>query len=697
LLYTAFAAYGRGALKKTDELYERRGSEGIEKFVNWLDDLNEKLKWQLSGIEREYLKCLANECIRVPTEGYKEGRAIDPDIKKVFVPLKLNNQQFDYDENPLDYDGRLPANQLGAEYEERGNLSLERAEIGQHDIWNILSNENYRYRRVLIKAWGGFGKTTLLRHVAYVYYSEPSIPIRYKVGKLIPFLLYLKKSEITKHMNLDTKDPINLPNLITNHYIHSLPGGSKLHFPDNWVKDLLDEGRALILLDGFDEATQNRSTVSKWINKQMSDYPQSTFLLTSRPNAYSEDYALPEILYREFTIEPFTKKQWQSFIKDWYSHQVKYERSKRRKDKVIERDAYSRANDLIEQIEQGAEELQQMATNPLLLKMIATLHYHNYGRERRLPQIQVDLYERIFNLQLEQRPQSRNIPMPLTLKERKGILQRLAIEMVKSNEIILDKQTLLIRLTEYLIDLSISAEEFLLPISNVSELLVEKESDQYEFTHNKFRDYLAAKEIERCNSSHLLVEQGGNSQWKDTTIFYVNIAEDPSNLLQGLVDAGFVRRAYECRKNAAKKEYDDQLQAKLKVLDTRIHKLLHQKLEEYLKQGQWKEADEESYQVMIDVLGKQKGDLFRVEELQDFPCEALLTIDELWVKYSQGKFGFSVQKEIFRKCGYKLDGSTITSEVLTDFMDEVGWRDYTIKIGNFPKKGMYLIMLTGNI
>ncbi|CCQ59603.1 GUN4 domain-containing protein, partial [Crocosphaera watsonii] len=31
----------------------------------------------------------------------------------------------------------------------------------------------------------------------------------------------------------------------------------------------------------------------------------------------------------------------------------------------------------------------------------------------------------------------------------------------------------------------------------------------------------------------------------------------------------------------------------------------------------------------------------------NFPCEDLRIIDQLWVKYSNGQFGFSVQKQIY--------------------------------------------------
>lgn len=252
--------------------------------------------------------------------------------------------------------------------------------------------------------------------------------------------------------------------------------------------------------------------------------------------------------------------------------------------------------------------------------------------------------------------------------------------MIEKGKSELDKQTLLAKFTHYLQGFAISAEEFLSKITGVSELLVEKNSNQYQFAHNKFRDYLAAKEIERCKTPHLLVEQGENSQWQDTTLFYIEIVENPSLIIQELVDAWALDRAYNCLRRLDHKKYALPIATKLKDIEQQIRKLRYQKLEEYMMSGQWREADELTYKVMIGVLGKEYGRWFKSEELLNFPCEDLLKIDRLWLQYSKingvSKFGFSVQKEIIKKCGRKLDGSYLPSdEIWDDFLDEVGWRD----------------------
>jgi len=60
------------------------------------------------------------------------------------------------------------------------------------------------------------------------------------------------------------------------------------------------------------------------------------------------------------------------------------------------------------------------------------------------------------------------------------------------------------------------------------------------------------------------------------------------------------------------------------------------------------------------------------ESIEKFPCEDLRTIDQLWVKYSNGRFGFSVQKRIYQSLG----GTTKYDEKVWErFGDRVGWRE----------------------
>ncbi|MBO1070254.1 MAG: GUN4 domain-containing protein [Dolichospermum sp. DEX189] len=98
------------------------------------------------------------------------------------------------------------------------------------------------------------------------------------------------------------------------------------------------------------------------------------------------------------------------------------------------------------------------------------------------------------------------------------------------------------------------------------------------------------------------------------------------------------------------------------------------KLRDLLKAGNWKEADKETYEVMIKAVGKKSGEWFTDNELLNFPCQDLRTIDKLWVKYSRLRFGFSVQKEIYLSVGGKADGE-YHRDAWEKFGNKVGWRE----------------------
>jgi ligand-binding sensor domain-containing protein len=99
-----------------------------------------------------------------------------------------------------------------------------------------------------------------------------------------------------------------------------------------------------------------------------------------------------------------------------------------------------------------------------------------------------------------------------------------------------------------------------------------------------------------------------------------------------------------------------------------------QQLEEYLKAKEWEKADQETYRLMMTAIGKEYGDWFSQDELRNFPCDELLAIDRLWVKHSNGLYGFSVQKQIYEECGGKLDFTFPTDDTWNKFCDRVAWK-----------------------
>jgi WD40 repeat protein len=94
-------------------------------------------------------------------------------------------------------------------------------------------------------------------------------------------------------------------------------------------------------------------------------------------------------------------------------------------------------------------------------------------------------------------------------------------------------------------------------------------------------------------------------------------------------------------------------------------------LRNLLAAGQWKQADQETQAIMLKATGREPEGWLRTVDIAKIPCTDLRTIDQLWVKYSNQRFGLSIQNQIWRSIGGTRDAG---SEIWQTFGDRVGWR-----------------------
>jgi serine/threonine protein kinase len=95
----------------------------------------------------------------------------------------------------------------------------------------------------------------------------------------------------------------------------------------------------------------------------------------------------------------------------------------------------------------------------------------------------------------------------------------------------------------------------------------------------------------------------------------------------------------------------------------------YRNLEDLLRRQQWEEADIITFETMLRICNRHE--FLRVEDIDIFPCEDLQIIDQLWLKYSQEKFGFSIQKQIFDRLD---NGQQYNDKLWDDFGLIIGWR-----------------------
>ncbi|OHY35788.1 GUN4 domain-containing protein [Cylindrospermopsis raciborskii] len=97
------------------------------------------------------------------------------------------------------------------------------------------------------------------------------------------------------------------------------------------------------------------------------------------------------------------------------------------------------------------------------------------------------------------------------------------------------------------------------------------------------------------------------------------------------------------------------------------------KLDSLLKSQNFREADLETTKIMLKVANREREGWLRTEDAEKFPCKELRSIDQLWLKYSRGKFGISVQQQIYQSLG---GTKAYNQDVWRSFTDVVGWRQW---------------------
>jgi myosin heavy subunit len=85
----------------------------------------------------------------------------------------------------------------------------------------------------------------------------------------------------------------------------------------------------------------------------------------------------------------------------------------------------------------------------------------------------------------------------------------------------------------------------------------------------------------------------------------------------------------------------------------------YRKLQQLLSAQNWKDADKETYFLMLKISERENVCWLDDGDIRKFPRYDLHIINQLWVKYSDGKFGFSIQKQILQnhkqftaRCGW---------------------------------------------
>jgi len=444
------------------------------------------------NFQKQYFTLLGYQNRDFDIKGLSTQTALTLELEQVFVELKLQPQAaHKATTNPIN---NIP-----------GKMRSDSYPIWQ--FFAVLSeNEKRKNAKIVIVGPPGSGKTTLLRHITLSLVSSSQHKELKKIKfKKIPVLFYLRE-----HVGLILENPgLLLPELI-----ESTITKWDLTVPSNWFNTRMKNGECMIMLDGLDEVAeiQSRRQIVSWLEKQMWAYPNNTFMITSRPHGYREN---PIKGVSVLEVMPFNRSQIDNFVFNWYlANEIK---SHAVDDVGVRMTAKSGASDLLTRLEKNAA-LMELAVNPLLLTMIATVHRYRSA----LPGRRVELYKEICEVFLGKRQESKGLSLDLIPAQKQSVLQSLAHEMMVANirEIKATDAVEIIRTPLSLVKEGLTPNDFLRSIEQQSGLLLERENGIYGFAHKTFQEYLASMYILEQGKEDELHRHINDDWWHEVIRLY---------------------------------------------------------------------------------------------------------------------------------------------------------------------------------
>lgn len=268
---------------------------------------------------------------------------------------------------------------------------------------------------------------------------------------------------------------------------------SHLGIDDGLVRAALNEKRAVLLMDGLDEAPEDlRGELVTALARFVADYPALLVIVTSRPaGAPGEiESCLPG--FRGFRVADLTQEEVDTFIDKWC---VAAERSARPDSSEALQQASAAAADLKSRIKRSRP-VQRIAANPLLTTILCVVHRF-LGRT--IPEHRVTLYEKCTDALLYEWDRAK-FPLDaavgnLDANQKRALLRGVASALHEKHEAEMPESDVVRHFAAVLPQIGRPQEDALRIVREIrdrSGVLVERRPGAFAFSHLTFQEYLTA-------------------------------------------------------------------------------------------------------------------------------------------------------------------------------------------------------------
>ena len=380
-------------------------------------------------------------------------------------------------------------------------------------------------RKILIRGDPGSGKTTLLQWLA-VQAARRTFPEQLVAwNSSIPFFIRLRS-----YVGEELPEPARFLEQIARPISSAMPRG--------WVHRYLEQGTALVLIDGVDEVpAKQRDAVRDWIDDLVNEFPKSRFIVTSR-RAAVEDNWLSGLQFRSYELRPMGNDDTRTFVHHWHMAAGKDIAN------GFSSDDLARYEMSLTRAIRNHYHIRQLATNPLLCAIICAI---NVDRKAQLPTERSDLYRVALDTLLERRDAERQIGLydhlAISRGAKESLLQQVAYWLLVNDFTDVDYcayEERMGRIIEKMQHVKGTTEEVSRYLLERSGVLCEPSVRRVNFIHRTFQEYLAAKWIAEEDCGGILIEKASNDQWQEVVTLFGGLAQrsQVERLVMKLIELG---------------------------------------------------------------------------------------------------------------------------------------------------------------